>query len=69
MARVLILVLVEDGLGGASKPATDAIKTTVLILVLVEDGLGVIHNIIIMLALLVLILVLVEDGLGEFLHE
>ena len=37
---VLILVLVEDGLGGNRKTAHGYIQL-VLILVLVEDGLGV----------------------------
>ena len=37
---VLILVLVEDGLGGTKRILLYAIMHTVLILVLVEDGLG-----------------------------
>ena len=38
---VLILVLVEDGLGANSEPAKPTKANSVLILVLVEDGLGV----------------------------
>ena len=37
---VLILVLVEDGLGALVLSAAKAAGRTVLILVLVEDGLG-----------------------------
>ena len=37
---VLILVLVEDGLGDTSKTINKINKLVVLILVLVEDGLG-----------------------------
>ena len=37
---VLILVLVEDGLGDSSQLPKDVKKRNVLILVLVEDGLG-----------------------------
>ena len=37
---VLILVLVEDGLGEYLRKLVRSIVTTVLILVLVEDGLG-----------------------------
>ena len=37
---VLILVLVEDGLGECLESATGIKKERVLILVLVEDGLG-----------------------------
>ena len=63
--KVLILVLVEDGLGVKGRRLTWLGAGFVLILVLVEDGLGV-------KALIrqrvcdsgVLILVLVEDGLG-----
>ena len=63
--RVLILVLVEDGLGDALLATASDEDKAVLILVLVEDGLGGV-------ALKykdaddggVLILVLVEDGLG-----
>ena len=40
-AIVLILVLVEDGLGAHFKYANPKEKQGVLILVLVEDGLGV----------------------------
>ena len=39
--NVLILVLVEDGLGAPAQHCTAACSYTVLILVLVEDGLGV----------------------------
>ena len=38
---VLILVLVEDGLGDVPMATQSAAKAGVLILVLVEDGLGV----------------------------
>ena len=38
--RVLILVLVEDGLGGTVTRTITLPSVTVLILVLVEDGLG-----------------------------
>ena len=63
--KVLILVLVEDGLGACINRCYDDMQVMVLILVLVEDGLGVAQpstkgekgGI-------VLILVLVEDGLG-----
>ena len=41
---VLILVLVEDGLGEAQKKASQAALDEVLILVLVEDGLGATKN-------------------------
>ena len=61
---VLILVLMEDGLG----PWEDLTKwanETVLILVLMEDGLGQKNNNPIAEALHVLILVLMEDGLGQ----
>ena len=66
---VLILVLVEDGLGVQNlKVWANTGKVSVLILVLVEDGLGVCgipgHR---ESSLLVLILVLVEDGLGAIL--
>ena len=62
---VLILVLVEDGLGGQGKSAYRVHNRNVLILVLVEDGLGVIIEKYIKLNdIKVLILVLVEDGLG-----
>ena len=62
--NVLILVLVEDGLGAVWDVQVRRFGT-VLILVLVEDGLGahqqwkqILHS------TRVLILVLVEDGLG-----
>ena len=38
--EVLILVLVEDGLGALSNTAWEILCPPVLILVLVEDGLG-----------------------------
>ena len=38
--EVLILVLVEDGLGGRVARLRDGLSRPVLILVLVEDGLG-----------------------------
>ena len=38
--KVLILVLVEDGLGGSAQGAVSSNVAQVLILVLVEDGLG-----------------------------
>ena len=38
--KVLILVLVEDGLGVRAIFSTDFVTLEVLILVLVEDGLG-----------------------------
>ena len=62
---VLILVLVEDGLGAKLKQYKYA-TSNVLILVLVEDGLGEL-TLLPLHTLLgsVLILVLVEDGLGE----
>ncbi len=63
--NVLILVLVEDGLGVSNNMIILRQKEYVLILVLVEDGLGVgciwdDQDTV----LIVLILVLVEDGLG-----
>ena len=61
---VLILVLVEDGLGG-QRYAASSKNATVLILVLVEDGLGVKTWKITIHGFGVLILVLVEDGLGD----
>ncbi len=61
---VLILVLVEDGLGVWLR-ARIRQRRSVLILVLVEDGLGVLHINKQVHINLVLILVLVEDGLGE----
>ena len=41
--NVLILVLVEDGLGALCCMPRIAVTSLVLILVLVEDGLGVDH--------------------------
>ena len=41
---VLILVLVEDGLGVCHKSTPGIYVLSVLILVLVEDGLGVPYN-------------------------
>ena len=64
MSRVLIRVLVEDGLG--AEEIDEILKQLeVLILVLVEDGLGVAEIQELDLLRMVLILVLVEDGLGE----
>ena len=64
--KVLILVLVEDGLGELKRQSSENWVAKVLILVLVEDGLGVRSAYLKELeALNVLILVLVEDGLGE----
>ena len=61
---VLILVLVEDGLG-VSPGFSGEDGEVVLILVLVEDGLGgFVRPAISSEGVLVLILVLVEDGLG-----
>ena len=61
--RVLILVLLEDGLG---EGLIVSYFVFVLILVLVEDGLGDNENINVRANQPdVLILVLVEDGLGE----
>ena len=62
---VLILVLVEDGLGVFELLIGWEIRDIVLILVLVEDGLGVLAAALKALSARVLILVLVEDGLGE----
>ena len=62
---VLILVLVEDGLG-AFQAWWNGDSPFVLILVLVEDGLGVTWYRGFKLKYFVLILVLVEDGLGVF---
>ena len=67
---VLILVLVEDGLGGGDPFSQKNSDSLVLILVLVEDGLGEAaieslnkyHE-------KVLILVLVEDGLGGWVYR
>ena len=62
---VLILVLVEDGLGVFDILADCTDWHEVLILVLVEDGLGVVDLLTLNLKdMEVLILVLVEDGLG-----
>ena len=63
---VLILVLVEDGLGALVLSAAKAAGRTVLILVLMEDGLGVFPDKSFreMVVPVVLILVLMEDGLG-----
>ena len=41
---VLILVLVEDGLGAVKGASFTTLPIGVLILVLVEDGLGVWHS-------------------------
>ena len=61
---VLILVLVEDGLGDTSTRWLHGDRG-VLILVLVEDGLGDLNTLQkLTLSKTVLILVLVEDGLG-----
>ncbi len=62
-STVLILVLVEDGLGARLASANDK-RYVVLILVLVEDGLGATKIGSFKHSLEVLILVLVEDGLG-----
>ena len=64
--NVLILVLVEDGLGVSENVVDWWSSPLVLILVLVEDGLGV--DILMPKKInkgKVLILVLVEDGLEE----
>ena len=61
--NVLILVLVEDGLGARDHPRSYG-KSRVLILVLVEDGLGEFKKHIQGKSPLVLILVFVGDGLG-----
>ena len=61
--EVLILVLVEDGLGALTRVATNLMHL-VLILVLVEDGLGGAISQRGKRGEIVLILVLVEDGLG-----
>ena len=45
LREVLILVLVEDGLGADTAEAAANIAESVLILVLVEDGLGAAANI------------------------
>ena len=60
---VLILVLVEDGLGASRFQLFENSKP-VLILVLVEDGLGAFVKVPSTSTKTVLILVLVEDGLG-----
>ena len=61
---VLILVLVEDGLGDLAALPNTTTPKRVLILVLVEDGLGAPNQGRMIFFALVLILVLVEDGLG-----
>ncbi len=63
-AHVLILVLMEHGLGVVSLK-TKKIMQKVLILVLMEHGLGATNQIYILENQLVLILVLMEHGLGE----
>ena len=64
--NVLILVLVEDGLGVPLPRKVATSLTPVLILVLVEDGLGGAHKTPDWNGIeRVLILVLVEDGLGD----
>ena len=66
--HVLILVLVEDGLGAQTRKALNHKMYKVLILVLVEDGLGDLQSRPVDVGIVaVLILVLVEDGLGEVL--
>ena len=63
---VLILVLVEDGLGDCIVGLMKCGRRSVLILVLVEDGLGEGSKMgATLFGSLVLILVLVEDGLGD----
>ena len=63
--KVLILVLVEDGLGEIDLAGNPLRDPTVLILVLVEDGLGALQKTYgFPIMMKVLILVLVEDGLG-----
>ena len=42
--KVLILVLVEDGLGVCGRLSQEVWPVDVLILVLVEDGLGVLNE-------------------------
>ena len=64
-SSVLILVLVEDGLGLNSISSSGTASKKVLILVLVEDGLGPILARYRGRVEIVLILVLVEDGLGQ----
>ena len=44
--RVLILVLMEDGLGEPGKNTHPVTIDQVLILVLMEDGLGVYHTLV-----------------------
>ena len=64
---VLILVLVEDGLGAAFLFSLHSLFLFVLILVLVEDGLGDAALTVKGASFTtVLILVLVEDGLGAY---
>ena len=64
ICQVLILVVVEDGLGDAIQVRATS-WGTVLILVVVEDGLEGKQYKCIGLKEVVLILVVVEDGLGE----
>ena len=64
MLGVLILVLVEDGLGGEIH-LPKLLHLRVLILVLVEDGLGGWFDDRVFTLNAVLILVLVEDDLGD----
>ena len=66
---VLILVLMEDTLGGIKKSSGRRSKNLVLILVLMEDTLGVLVDYLKREILLVLILVLMEDTLGEVSEE
>ena len=61
---VLILVLMEDGLGDR-KYELFRVGSVVLILVLMEDGLGVSVSELVADENVVLILVLMEDGLGD----
>ena len=63
-SSVLILVLVEDGLGVYLSALSIVLYAVVLILVLVEDGLGALKSRRYETLREVLILVLVEDGLG-----
>ena len=69
-AKVLILVLVEDGLRVVWQTQSQTSLWNVLILVLVEDGLRVPdkHQFYFEIFEKVLILVLVEDGLRVFLN-
>ena len=64
--KVLILVVVEDGLGELFGFSVSSKQYEVLILVVVEDGLGVNANVNLVDSFGdVLILVVVEDGLGD----